>query len=285
MATIKDIRKRISSVRNTQQITKAMKAVAAAKLRRAHDAAVEARPYAEKMRELLSNLSARVSEDSHPLLIEREEKRIDVLLVTTDRGLCGAYNSNVIRLAENFRAEQREKELTFRFVGRKGSEYFRRREVPAMDDGPVTWHATPDELASVTAGRLIGRFLNGESDAAYIVYSRFRSALSQVPTAARIIPVEPSATDEEQQLTEYLLEPSIGDLLSNLLPKNVEVQVYQALLEATAGEHGARMTAMESATNNASDLISDLTLQMNRARQAAITTELLEVISTAEALG
>ena len=285
MATIKDIKKRISSVRNTQQITKAMKAVAAAKLRRAHDAAVEARPYAEKMRELLSNLSARVSEDSHPLLIEREEKRIDVLLVTTDRGLCGAYNSNVIRLAENFRADQREKELTFRFVGRKGSEYFRRREVAAMDGGPVTWHATPDELASVVAGRLIGRFLNGESDAAYIVYSRFRSALSQVPTAARIIPVTPSEMDEEQQLTEYLLEPSIGDLLSNLLPKNVEVQVYQALLEATAGEHGARMTAMESATNNASDLISDLTLQMNRARQAAITKELLEVISTAEALG
>ena len=284
MATIKDIKKRISSVRNTQQITKAMKAVAAAKLRRAHQAAVEARPYAEKMRELLSNLSARVSEESHPLLIERDEKRVDVLLITTDRGLCGAYNSNVIRLAENFRADQQEKELTFRFVGRKGSEYFRRREVSAMDDGPVTWHATPEELASAAAGRLIGRFLNGESDAAYIVYSRFRSALSQVPTAARIIPVAPSEVDEEQHLTEYLLEPSIGDLLSNLLPKSVEVQVYQALLEAVAGEHGARMTAMESATNNASDLISDLTLQMNRARQAAITKELLEVISTAEAL-
>ena len=284
MATIKDIKKRISSVRNTQQITKAMKAVAAAKLRRAHQAAVEARPYAEKMRELLSNLSARVSEESHPLLIERDEKRIDILLVTADRGLCGAYNSNVIRLAENFRADQQEKELTFRFVGRKGSEYFRRREVSAMDDGPVTWHATPEELASAAAGRLIGRFLNGESDAAYIVYSRFRSALSQVPTAARIIPVAPSEVGEEQHLTEYLLEPSIGALLSNLLPKSVEVQVYQALLEAVAGEHGARMTAMESATNNASDLISDLTLQMNRARQAAITKELLEVISTAEAL-
>lgn len=285
MPSLKDIRKRISSVRNTQQITKAMKAVAAAKLRRAHDAAVEARPYAEKMRELLSNLSARVSEDSHPLLIEREEKRIDVLLVTADRGLCGAYNSNVIRLADSFRTDRREKEVTFRFVGRKGSEYFRRREVTAMDDGPVMWHASPDELASGAAGRLIGRFLNGESDAAYIVYSRFRSALSQVPTAARIIPVAPSQVDEEEQLTEYLLEPSIGDLLSNLLPKSVEVQVYQALLEANAGEHGARMTAMESATNNASDLISALTLQMNRARQAAITKELLEVVSTAEALG
>ena len=284
MATIKDIKKRISSVRNTQQITKAMKAVAAAKLRRAHQAAVEARPYAEKMRELLSNLSARVSEESHPLLIEREEKRIDILLVTADRGLCGAYNSNVIRLAESFRADHREKEVSFRFVGRKGAEYYRRRGIAAMDDGPATWHAPADELASGAADRLIGRFLNGESDATYIIYSRFRSALSQVPAAARIIPVAPSEVDEEQHLTEYLLEPSIGDLLSNLLPKSVEVQVYQALLEAVAGEHGARMTAMESATKNASDLISDLTLQMNRARQAAITTELLEVISTAEAL-
>lgn len=284
MATIKDIKKRISSVRNTQQITKAMKAVAAAKLRRAHQAAVEARPYAEKMRELLSNLSARVSEESHPLLIEREEKRIDILLVTADRGLCGAYNSNVIRLAESFRADHREKEVSFRFVGRKGAEYYRRRGIAAMDDGPATWHAPADELASGAADRLIGRFLNGESDAAYIIYSRFRSALSQVPAAARIIPVAPSEVDEEQHLTEYLLEPSIGDLLSNLLPKSVEVQVYQALFEAVAGEHGARMTAMESATKNASDLISDLTLQMNRARQAAITTELLEVISTAEAL-
>ena len=284
MATIKDIKKRISSVRNTQQITKAMKAVAAAKLRRAHQAAVEARPYAEKMRELLSNLSARVSEESHPLLIERDEKRIDILLVTADRGLCGAYNSNVIRLAESFRADHREKEVSFRFVGRKGAEYYRRRGIAAMDDGPATWHAPADELASGAADRLIGRFLNGESDATYIIYSRFRSALSQVPAAARIIPVAPSEVDEEQHLTEYLLEPSIGDLLSNLLPKSVEVQVYQALLEAVAGEHGARMTAMESATKNASDLISDLTLQMNRARQAAITTELLEVISTAEAL-
>ena len=284
MATIKDIKKRISSVRNTQQITKAMKAVAAAKLRRAHQAAVETRPYAEKMRELLSNLSARVSEESHPLLIEREEKRIDILLVTADRGLCGAYNSNVIRLAESFRADHREKEVSFRFVGRKGAEYYRRRGIAAMDDGPATWHAPADELASGAADRLIGRFLNGESDATYIIYSRFRSALSQVPAAARIIPVAPSEVDEEQHLTEYLLEPSIGDLLSNLLPKSVEVQVYQALLEAVAGEHGARMTAMESATKNASDLISDLTLQMNRARQAAITTELLEVISTAEAL-
>ncbi len=284
MPNLKDIRKRIASVRNTQQITKAMKMVAAAKLRRAHEAAVEARPYAEKMRALLSNLSARVSEDSHPLLIEREEKRIDVLLVTADRGLCGAYNSNVIRLGESFRAEHSDKEVPFRFVGRKGAEYFRRRGVTAMDDGPATWHAPAEELAAAAAGSLIGRFLNGESDATYIIYSQFRSALSQVPAAARIIPVAPSGVDEEQHLTEYLLEPGIDDLLSNLLPKSVEVQVYQAFLEASAGEHGARMTAMESATSNASDLISDLTLQMNRARQAAITKELLEVISTAEAL-
>lgn len=284
MPSLKDIRKRIGSVRNTQQITKAMKMVAAAKLRRAHDAVVRARPYAEKMHALLSNLSARVSEESHPLLIEREEKRIDVLLVTTDRGLCGAYNSNVIRMAEGFLADHGEKDISFRFVGRKGAEYFRRRGVAAMDDGPVTWGKSADETAAVTADRLMARFLGGESDAAYMIYSRFRSALTQVPTAARVIPVAPSEADEERRLTEYLLEPSIGDLLSVLLPKSVEVQVYQGLLEAGAGEHGARMTAMESATSNASDLISDLTLQMNRARQAAITKELLEVISTGEAL-
>lgn len=286
MPSLKDIRKRISSVRNTQQITKAMKMVAAAKLRRAQEAAVESRPYAEKMRELLTNLSARVSRESHPLLIQREEERkIDILLVTTDRGLCGGYNANLIRLAERFLVEQADKETAFRFIGRKGAEYFRRRRANVMQDGITTWTAPPDEIAAVAAERLIARFLSGESDGAYLVYSRFRSALSQVPTTARILPVPKPETEDTQGLTEYIFEPSIRDLLSSLLPKSVEVQVYQALLEAIAGEHGARMTAMESATNNAEDMIDHLTLQMNRARQAAITTELLEVVSTAEALG
>jgi F-type H+-transporting ATPase subunit gamma len=285
MPSLKDIRKRISSVQNTQQITKAMKMVAAAKLRRAQQAAVQARPYAEKMRELLTNLSARVSTESHPLLTEREEKNIDILLVTADRGLCGGYNTNIIRRAEVFLAENNEKEVAFRFVGRKGAEYFRRRQQNVMQDGVATWNAPLDEIAAVAAERLIERFLRGESDAVYLVYSRFRSALSQIPTATKIIPVSKPETDDTQDLTEYLFEPSIGDLLSSLLPKSVEVQVYQALLEANAGEHGARMTAMESATSNASEMIGHLTLQMNRARQAAITTELLEVVSTAEALG
>lgn len=286
MPSLKDIRKRISSVRNTQQITKAMKMVAAAKLRRAQEAAVESRPYAEKMRELLTNLSARVSRESHPLLIQREEERkIDILLVTTDRGLCGGYNANLIRLAERFLVEQADKETAFRFIGRKGAEYFRRRRANVMQDGITTWSAPPDEIAAVAAERLIARFLSGESDGAYLVYSRFRSALSQVPTTTRILPVPKPETEDTQGLTEYIFEPSIRDLLSSLLPKSVEVQVYQALLEAIAGEHGARMTAMESATNNAEDMIDHLTLQMNRARQAAITTELLEVVSTAEALG
>jgi len=285
MPALKDIRKRISSVRNTQQITKAMKMVAAAKLRRAQEAAVSARPYAEKMRELLTNLSARVSNESHPLLTEREEKNIDILLVTADRGLCGGYNTNIIRRAESLLAENNEKEVAFRFIGRKGAEYFRRRQQNVMQDGVATWNAPPDEIAAVATERLIERFLKGESDAVYLVYSRFRSALSQIPTATKIIPVSKPETDDTADLTEYLFEPSIGDLLSSLLPKSVEVQVYQALLEANAGEHGARMTAMESATSNAAEMIGHLTLQMNRARQAAITTELLEVVSTAEALG
>lgn len=286
MPSLKDIRKRISSVQNTQQITKAMKMVAAAKLRRAQEAAVESRPYAEKMRELLANLSMRVSRESHPLLVERaEERKIDILLVTTDRGLCGGYNTNLIKLTERFLVEQAGKETAFRFIGRKGAEYFRRRRANVMQDGVSTWSAPPDEIAAVTAERLIARFLNDESDAAYLVYNRFRSALSQVPTAVKLLPISKPETADTQDLTEYLFEPSIQDLLSSLLPKSVEVHVYQSLLEAIAGEHGARMTAMESATNNASDMIGRLTLQMNRARQAAITTELLEVVSTAEALG
>lgn len=286
MPSLKDIRKRISSVQNTQQITKAMKMVAAAKLRRAQEAAVESRPYAEKMRELLANLSMRVSRESHPLLVEpAEEHKIDILLVTTDRGLCGGYNTNLIKLTERFLVEQAGKEIAFRFIGRKGAEYFRRRRANVMQDGITTWSAPPDEIAAVTAERLIARFLKDEADAAYVVYNRFRSALSQVPTAVKLLPVSKPEAADTQDLTEYLFEPSIKDLLSSLLPKSVEVQVYQALLEAIAGEHGARMTAMEAATNNASDMIGRLTLQMNRARQAAITTELLEVVSTAEALG
>lgn len=284
MPSLKAIRKRISSVRNTQQITKAMKMVAAAKLRRAQEAAMDSRPYAEKMADLLSNVSARVPREIHPLFAEREEKRLDLLLITSDRGLCGGYNANLIRRTETFLKENPDKEVALQFIGRKGTEYFRRRGVAPSEDGARTWDAAPEEIAAQAAQRLIARYLNDHCDATYVIFSRFRSALSQIPTVTKIMPVPSPEVTPEENLTEYLFEPSIEGLLSSLLPKSVEVKIYQALLEAVAGEHGARMTAMDSATNNASEMIEYLTLQMNRARQAAITKELLEVVSTAEAL-
>jgi len=284
MATLKAIRKRIGSIRNTQQITKAMKMVSAAKLRRAQEAVLQARPYAEKMSALLKNLSARVGPEAHPLLLGREEKRVHLLLLTADRGLCGGYNANLIRAADGFiRSQREEKEVHLAIVGRKGVDYFRRRKAEIADRYLNVWTSPPEKLAAELAEKMIGRFLQGESDRAYILYSRFRSALSQVPTLQKLIPVAVRQEGEEQP-TEYLFEPGVGALLSSLLPKVVEVGIYLALVEASASEHGARMTAMDAATTNAAEMISSLSLQMNRARQASITKELMEVVSTAEAL-
>jgi len=285
MATLKAIRKRISSIRNTQQITKAMKMVSAAKLRRAQEAAMAARPYADKMVELLHNVAARVSREAHPLLRVREEKKIHLVLFTSDRGLCGGYNANLIRAAEAFiRREGAGKEINLVLVGRKGVDYFRRRRA-TIADRHINILATPaEELAAAVTEKAIERFVNGETDAVYIIYSRFRSALSQVPTLEKLLPVALPETESTEQLTEYLYEPSIEAILASLLPKVAEVAIFRALLEATASEHAARMTAMDSATNNASKMMGTLTLQMNRARQASITRELMEIVGTAEAL-
>jgi F-type H+-transporting ATPase subunit gamma len=287
MATLKAIRKRISSVRNTQQITKAMKMVSAAKLRRAQEAAVAARPYAEKMTELLKNVAARVSSAAHPLLQPREEKKILLVLFTSDRGLCGGYNANLVRAAEAFlRSQGAGKEVELALVGRKGADYFRRRRAGIVERYTGILATPADELAADIGQKLIARFINGDADAVYILYSRFRSALSQVPTLEKLLPVTLVETGEREaeQLTEYLYEPGIERLLASLLPRLTHVAMQRALLEATASEHGARMTAMDSATSNASKMIGSLTLQMNRARQASITRELMEIVGTAEAL-
>jgi F-type H+-transporting ATPase subunit gamma len=285
MATLKVIRKRITSIRNTQQITKAMKMVSAAKLRRAQEAALLARPYADKMNDILTHLSARVSRAAHPLLSTREEKRIQLVLVTSDRGLCGGYNANLVRAAEAFiRNHGAGKEILLAFVGRKGADYYRRRR-GETGERYLNFLSTPaEELAAAIAEKLISRFVDGETDAVYLIYSHFRSALSQVPTVEKILPVALSETQEPEQLTEYLYEPGAEELLSSLLPKITEIKIQRALLEAAASEHGARMTAMDSATTNASKMMGSLTLQMNRARQASITRELMEIVGTAEAL-
>jgi F-type H+-transporting ATPase subunit gamma len=285
MATLKIIRKRITSIRNTQQITKAMKMVSAAKLRRAQEAALLARPYADKMNEILINLSARVSRSAHPLLATREEKRIQLVLVTSDRGLCGGYNANLVRAAEAFiRSHGAGKEILLALIGRKGADYYRRRRGETGERYLNFLSSPAEELAAVIAEKLISRFVDGETDAVYLIYSHFRSALSQVPTLEKILPVALSEARETEQLTEYLYEPGAEELLSSLLPKITEIKIQRALLEATASEHGARMTAMDSATTNASKMMGSLTLQMNRARQASITRELMEIVGTAEAL-
>jgi F-type H+-transporting ATPase subunit gamma len=287
MATLKAIRKRISSVRNTQQITKAMKMVSAAKLRRAQEAAVQARPYAEKMTELLRNVSSRVSSEAHPLLRSRDEKKIHLVLFTSDRGLCGGYNANLIRAADAFiRQHAGEQEIELTLVGRKGADYFRRRRANIAERYTDILYKAPEELAAEIAQKLIGRFVSGGADAVYILYSRFRSALSQVPTLEKLLPVAVADAGETsgQPQTEYLYEPGVQELLASLLPRITDVAVQRALLEATASEHGARMTAMDSATSNAAKMIGSLTLQMNRARQASITRELMEIVGTAEAL-
>jgi F-type H+-transporting ATPase subunit gamma len=261
--------------------------VSAAKLRRAQEAAVAARPYAEKMSELLKNVAARVSGEAHPLLRAREEKKIDLVLFTSDRGLCGGYNANLIRAAEAFiRQHAGEQEITLTLVGRKGADYFRRRRAAIAERYTDILYKAPDELAAEIAQKVIGRFIAGEADAVHIIYSRFRSALSQVPTLEKLLPVTlaESSEMEARQQTEYLYEPGVQQLLASLLPRVTGVAVQRALLEATASEHGARMTAMESATGNAAKMIGSLTLQMNRARQASITRELMEIVGTAEAL-
>jgi F-type H+-transporting ATPase subunit gamma len=285
MATLKVIRKRISSIRNTQQITKAMKMVSAAKLRRAQEAAVRARPYADKMTELLKNLAVRVSATAHPLLTTREEHKIQLVLVTSDRGLCGGYNANLIRAAEAFiRRQNTATQIQLTLVGRKGSDYFRRRRAQIADRYTNILTNPVEELAAAIADKLISQLINGDTDAVYLLYSHFRSALSQVPTLEKLLPISLDANNGTEPMTEYLIEPGVEELMASLLPKMTEIKIQRALLEATASEHGARMTAMDSATTNASKMMGSLTLQMNRARQASITRELMEIVGTAEAL-
>jgi F-type H+-transporting ATPase subunit gamma len=282
MATLKALRRRITTVRSTQKITRAMKMVAAAKLRRAQEAAERARPYSAKLTELFAAVVAEVGQDAHPLLARREEKRVDIVLLTSDRGLCGGYNTNAIRTVEGFLREHTTVEANLVLVGKKGAEYFRRRSVPILDRYIGMPTGGVGEIAEKVAEAATGRFGSQDTDAVYLVYNRFQSAMSQVPTIVPLLPVPLPATEDAG--VEYIFEPERPELLARLLPAYVRALVTQAILEAAASEQGARMTAMENATNNAADMISSLTLLMNRTRQAAITRELMEIVSGAEAL-
>lgn len=289
-ASLRDIRKRIASVRSTQQITKAMKMVAAAKLRRAQESILATRPYATKMFEVLSSLASRTSPDAHPLLYRREPRRVEVVVFTSDRGLCGAFNMNLIQKAENFLEERKSggEALTFSFIGRKGRDYFRKRRVNIRREYINLFGKVDFPLASRIGKDLVEAYVEEQVDAIYLLYSEFRSAIQQRILLEKILPATPSPPGggemKGQATVEYIYEPSEGEILDSLLPMYVEVQVYRALLESVASEFGARMTAMENATNNAAEMIDKLTLVYNKARQAAITKELIEIVSGAEAL-
>ena len=287
MANLKVIKKRITSVKNTRQITKAMKMVSAAKLRRAQDAVVAARPYARKLQQVLGSLALREEAQAHPLLMERGKGRALVVLMTSDRGLCGGYNGNVSKAAERFiRAnEQGFENYDLMIIGKKGRDYLRHR--PGMNIVKVYENVTGKisyATAQLIGEEIVSLYTAETYDAVFLIFNAFQSAMTQVVTLDQLLPVVPMSVEEDTQVSEYLYEPGRSEVLAAILPKNVEVQIFRGLLESSASEHGARMSAMDSASKNASEMIGKLTLIYNRARQAAITKELMEIISGAESI-
>jgi F-type H+-transporting ATPase subunit gamma len=287
MPSLRDIKRKITSVKKTQQITKAMKMVAAAKLRRAQERVISARPYSRKMLAVIANLAGRVERAQHPLLAKREPKKVKLIVLTSDRGLCGAYNTNILRKAvEATRTFQAEgKEVRVNVVGRKGRDFFRKRSSYSLgkvwsDLGMIDY----DKAADV-GKNIVERFAQGETDEVYLLYNEFKSVIQQKVTLEKLLPVEPPAeADPFMAAVDYLYEPSAEAILSSILPKHIEVQVFRSMLESQASEMGARMTAMDSATRNAKDMIERLTLKFNKQRQAAITKEISEIVGGAEAL-
>ena len=285
MPSLKEIRKRITSVKNTQKITKAMKLVAAAKLRRAQEAIVAARPYASALEKIVFELAAQSEADAHPMLQQKDGTKAQILLLTSDRGLAGSFNAQIIRQVENFVEEELSEfqDISLVTVGRKGSEYFSRRNANIRNQ-----HAAPTSAAALATSRTLTNqisedFSQGKVDRIYLAHNEFKSAITQTVTIHQLLPVIPTQPSEDSS-SSYVYEPSKQNLLDHLLPLYVQTSIYRATLESIAAELGARMSAMDSATRNAGEMIDKLTLEFNRARQAAITKELLEIISGAEAL-
>jgi F-type H+-transporting ATPase subunit gamma len=289
VANLRDIKRRITSVQSTQKITSAMKMVAAAKLRRAQDAIEKARPYAVRMRATLEEVSKGNLEETHPLLAVHEGKgNLEIVVVTSDRGLAGAFNSNVIKAVEGV-IQTRSSEfeaLSLTILGKKAKDYFARRSTPMTSSAAIGGDVTYQQAADV-ARELARRYVEGEIDEVVLVFSEFVSTMTQTPRVSQLLPFTPPEAEDAAAAEEslaYEIEPDPEALLAALVPKAVEIEVFRALLENQAGEHAARMTAMESATKNTEELIESLTLQYNRARQAAITSELVEIVTGAQAL-
>lgn len=285
--TTRDIRRRIRSVRNTQQITKAMKMVAAAKLRKAQGRLMAIRPYEEALTAKLQLVLSRLVGDESPLLMQRGGKRMALIVITSDKGLCGAFTHNILRRAEGFLRKHRDRQVSLTAVGKKGAQYFAKSErLPAAIHTEMSENVTLAQASSVMH-KHIAQYLEGAYDEVHVLYSFFNNVISQQVRVDRLLPFEvPDATSlaEAGPQPDYLMEPSPEDVCAFLLEESLNIRLFRALLESASSEHGARMTSMDNATNNADELISALTLQFNRARQAAITKEISEIVGGAEAL-
>jgi len=302
MPTLRDVRRRILSVKNTQKLTRAMKMVASSKLRRSERLLVQARPYSKKMLEVVASLAFRTGVKDNPLLRPGGNGKVELVVLTGDKGLCGAFNSNVLRFAVSSIKGHVDKEVELFPVGKKGRDFFRRRPEYSVSDEYVNfWRTFGLSDATHVAQKIAAAFIERSYQAVYLVYNEFKTALVQRVVLEQLLPITPTQvseaeaepeaqtaeskdTEAESVRTDYLYEPSAAALLDDLLRQHIEFQVYRALLESQASEQGARMTAMEAATDNADEMIRVLTLQYNRARQASITTELIEIVSGAEAL-
>ncbi len=296
MANLKEVRNRIKSLSSTQQITKAMKMVSAAKLKRATNAIVQLRPYANKLKELLANLSASLEDGSSPFLAQREPNKVLIVVVSSNRGLAGAFNANVIKTANNLIAEKYSEQLragnvSIVSIGKKSQEFYQRRKYNVIGNNNDLYLDLNFINTSVITESIMGGFLKGDYDRVELVYNQFKNAAMQIPTVEQLLPVpKPEVKKEEGKKdlnkvqVDYILEPSQEAIVEQLIPKNIKIQVYKAVLDSNASEHGARMTAMDKATDNAGELLKALKLSYNQARQAAITTELTEIVSGAAAL-
>lgn len=289
MASLQDIRQRLRSVRNTQKITSAMKMVAAAKLRKAQEAMTAARPYAQELGSLLHRVATRAEAEHvgppHPLLDVRAPKRVLLVVITSDRGLCGAFNSSILRRAERFIRENTDRfeSIEVATIGRKGRDYFKKRKVATVRDHPGIFDDLVFRRASEVADGLASEFVKRDLDAIFLLYNEFKSAISQRVMVQDLLPIVHEELPAGEDI-DYIYEASQASVLEALVPRYVATLVWRSLLESTASEHGARMSAMDSATRNAGELIDSLSLQYNRARQAAITTDLMDIVGGAEAL-
>jgi len=287
VANLKDLRGRIRSVKNTRQITKAMKMIAAARLRKAQEAIQAKRPYAARLQEVIGTLATRADTEDHPLLQIREPKQVLLIVLTSDRGMCGGFNMNIARATENYVKgnDGTHEKIELSIIGKKGQEYFKRRPQYTVHK---EYRDVFTNIGFAKAGEIgreiIDAYVDEGLDAVYMVYNEFKSAIAQEVIVEKILPVEPHEEAKDEDLLDFVYEPGKRAVLDEVLPLYVNYQIYRAILESIASEMGARMTAMDNATRNASELIDKLTLQYNRARQAAITTELMEIIGGAEAL-